>query len=270
MRLIDADALKKDDELTEWLTRDTIRTGKMLKAFSELFVKKIDDAPTVNAVSEEIYTREYNLRKNAEFKVYKLEKALEQKQNPKTIQEIQAESEKYQKAFEDGYGQGYAQARFDYEQETYNDAISRQDALDCIKANGLKKFDFILDARAKIKNLPSVTPQEPFGDDISRHDVECIVEELENICHNAPQEVLELLAKLKNAPFATPYPKTGHWVEENVNGGCRRVFCSECGCPPPFEHISTGDVYSASGYGVINKTKFCPNCGVKMESESDV
>lgn len=83
MRLIDADALKKDDELTEWITRDTIRTGKMLKAFSELFVKKIDDAPTVNAVSEEVYTREYNLRKDAEFKAYKLEKALEQE--PKWI-----------------------------------------------------------------------------------------------------------------------------------------------------------------------------------------
>lgn len=41
----------------------------------------------------------------------------EQEQKPKTIQEIQAESEKYQKAFEDGYEQGYAQARFDYEQE---------------------------------------------------------------------------------------------------------------------------------------------------------
>lgn len=82
MRLIDADALKKDDELTEWITRDTIRTGKMLKAFSELFVKKIDDAPTVNVVSEEVYTREYNLRKDAEMKAYKLEKALEQE--PKT------------------------------------------------------------------------------------------------------------------------------------------------------------------------------------------
>lgn len=34
------------------------------------------DAPTVNAVSEEVYTREYNLRKDAEFKVYKLEKAI--------------------------------------------------------------------------------------------------------------------------------------------------------------------------------------------------
>lgn len=36
---------------------------------------------------------------------------------PKTIQEKQAESEKYDKAFDDGYKNGYAQARFDYEQE---------------------------------------------------------------------------------------------------------------------------------------------------------
>ena len=46
------------------------------------------------------------------------------------------------------------------EQETCEDAISRQDALDCLTATGLKKFDFILDARDKIKNLPSVTPKE--------------------------------------------------------------------------------------------------------------
>ena len=52
MRLIDADALKKDDEVTEWITKDAIRTGKMLKAFSELFVKKIDAAPTIQAVPQ--------------------------------------------------------------------------------------------------------------------------------------------------------------------------------------------------------------------------
>lgn len=34
-----------------------------------------------------------------------------------TVQDKQAESEKYQKAFDDGYANGYAQARFDYEQE---------------------------------------------------------------------------------------------------------------------------------------------------------
>ena len=67
-------------------------------------------------------------------------------------------------------------------------------------------------------------------------------------------------------------PKTGHWIEENINGYGRKVFCSECGCPPPFEHISSGDIYSANGYGVINKTKFCPNCGFRMieQQESEV
>ena len=40
---------------------------------------------------------------------------------PKAIQEKQAESEKYDKAFDDGYRNGYAQARFDYEQELCED-----------------------------------------------------------------------------------------------------------------------------------------------------
>ena len=36
--------------------------------------------------------------------------------------------------------------------EPCEDAISRQTVLDCLTATGLKKFDFILDARDKIKN----------------------------------------------------------------------------------------------------------------------
>lgn len=46
-RLIDADALKKDDEVTEWLSLNAVRTGKMLKRFSELFIKKIDATPSI-------------------------------------------------------------------------------------------------------------------------------------------------------------------------------------------------------------------------------
>lgn len=46
-RLIDADTLKKDDEVTEWISRNPVRTGKMLKCFSELFVKKIDATKTI-------------------------------------------------------------------------------------------------------------------------------------------------------------------------------------------------------------------------------
>ena len=46
-RLIDADTLKKDDEVTEWISLNPVRTGKMLKSFSELFVKKIDATKTI-------------------------------------------------------------------------------------------------------------------------------------------------------------------------------------------------------------------------------
>lgn len=52
-RLIDADALKKDDEVTEWISINPIRTGKMLNQFSKLFVKKIDDAPTIIEADKE-------------------------------------------------------------------------------------------------------------------------------------------------------------------------------------------------------------------------
>jgi len=64
MRLIDADKLYPDR-----------MTNKGNVAISQSQIAK---APTVNAVSEEVYTREYNLRKDAEFKVYKLEKAIDE------------------------------------------------------------------------------------------------------------------------------------------------------------------------------------------------
>lgn len=52
-RLIDADALKKDDEVTEWLSLNAVRTGKMLKRFSELYIKKIDATPTIIEADKE-------------------------------------------------------------------------------------------------------------------------------------------------------------------------------------------------------------------------
>ena len=45
------------------------------------------------------------------------------------------------------------------EQQSCEDVISRQAALDCLTATGLKKYDYILNARNKIKSLPSVAPQ---------------------------------------------------------------------------------------------------------------
>lgn len=92
--------------------------------------------------------------------LYMAIEALEQK--PKTIQEIQAESEKYQKAFEDGYEQGYAQARFDYEQEPCEDVISRQ-AVDELSKELVHttrdKADFLCNFWEGLQKLPPVKPQ---------------------------------------------------------------------------------------------------------------
>ena len=90
-----------------------------------------------------------------------------------------------------------------------------------------------------------------------------------NVVHKYFEHYLQLnddicLDGLRSLPSVTPKEKTGYWVEENINEWSRKVFCSKCDCPPPLEHISNGDVYSAIGYGVINKTKYCPNCGAKM------
>ncbi len=45
--LIDRDTLKKDDETALWLSLNAVRAGKMLKYFSELFIKKIDGADAI-------------------------------------------------------------------------------------------------------------------------------------------------------------------------------------------------------------------------------
>lgn len=65
MRLIDADELKKDDEVILWLSKDAVRTGKTLKMFSELFVKKIDKQPTIQAVPIDVLDK---IRDEIEFK----------------------------------------------------------------------------------------------------------------------------------------------------------------------------------------------------------
>lgn len=51
--LIDRDILKKDDETTLWLSLNTVRTGKMIKYFSELFIKKIDSADAIILADKE-------------------------------------------------------------------------------------------------------------------------------------------------------------------------------------------------------------------------
>jgi hypothetical protein len=55
-------------------------------------------------------------------------------------------------------------------QEPCTDAVSRQAVLDCLTATGLKKYDFILNARTRIKALPPVTQKSKTGHWISCYD----------------------------------------------------------------------------------------------------
>lgn len=78
-------------------------------------------------------------------------KALEQES--KSIQEKQAESERYQKAFDDGYANGYSQARFDYEPktDTLDKVLSEQ-----IKGRCFECIHFELDAMIDCDGVPLI------------------------------------------------------------------------------------------------------------------
>ena len=92
--------------------------------------------------------------------------------------------------------------------------------------------------------------QEPCDDTISRVYIEPIVEELENICVNSDEYILNLLADIKNAPSVgmtsnsyaekcgdfEPSRRKGHWIladeqnKEDVENDNYHFICSECQC----------------------------------------
>lgn len=146
-----------------------------------------------------------------------------------TIQDKQAESEKYQKAFDNGYANGYAQAMFDYEQQPCDtsmeqalllevidkflpiecrDTISRDVMLDAIKRISLGQTDVVkvsMMLEEYVKKLPSVTPSRP----------------------------------------------KGHWVHKGQG-----IYCSECGKESGY-----------NPFGASRFSDYCPNCGVEMKGE---
>lgn len=81
--------------------------AKNLYMYGEDVTKAIQSATENAAIVDKTYRRGY----------YDAIKIMAESKEPKTMQEKQAESEKYEKAFDDGYENGYAQARFDYEQQ---------------------------------------------------------------------------------------------------------------------------------------------------------
>jgi DNA-directed RNA polymerase subunit RPC12/RpoP len=91
---------------------------------------------------------------------------------------------------------------------------------------------------------------------ISRAYIEPLVEELEDICINGDEYVLDVLSRIKNAPPATPQQKTGYWItkiKSDLRGDMwsTNPKCSKCGGEPYYSNT-------------IYNYNFCPYCGAKM------
>lgn len=203
----------------------------------------------------------------------------EEEQQPKTIQEKQAESEKYQKAFDDGYENGYAQARFDYGQQpcegmrdaTKEESKSTVEYIDSIS----KPTGFLFDEA--YEELVFVEPHkklstnlQPCEDCISREaakksiqrKIDEVVSEDGSYDYEKKQYINGLLtAKIAinrcNLPSVTPQPKMGKWIDTGMWLEGRKHGK---------EHGEMIDAYSCEycGYSQYHKTNFCPNCGADM------
>ena len=117
-------------------------------------------------------------------------------QQPKTIQEEQAESEKYEKVYDDGYKDGYVQAKFDYEPQPSDDCITKAEVINTIHKTIYGFFDIADD-----------DSEEPINDK------DKLLLTINKAISNA----------VKALPSVTPQPRTGHW-EDCSNGWC----CSNC------------------------------------------
>lgn len=78
--------------------------------------------------------------------------------------------------------------------------------------------------------------------------------------HSKAKNVLfsEVIAQLKNVPSVIPQsqelPKFGQWIESN--NPSEKYTCSNCG----------GACWYYDYWGTLAKSKYCPNCGVRMEA----
>lgn len=86
------------------------------------------------------------------------------------------------------------------------------------------------DLRQIYNNFNILIGEEPCEDAISRAYIEPIIEELENICVNGDEHILDLLAIIKNAPSVTPQPKMGcEGCIYEKTGNNSTYPCSHCG-----------------------------------------
>jgi len=110
-----------------------------------------------------------------------------------------------------------------------------------------------------IENLEAISEileQQSCEDAISRQAVNDLVDELaraisdERLCMSRGRSTATIMRDILHLPSVTPKEKTGKWIKIlNKRSVCIVLRCSECGNSP--KHAI--------------KSKYCPNCGSKME-----
>lgn len=136
-------------------------------------------------------------------------KALEQEP---CIQEKQANADKIDAVYIDGFKAGYSQARFDLEQEPCEDCISRQAAIDLVSTMYLGN-----------DSNSSYRVDGDTGDTLVGK--------------------FQVMYGLSDLPSVTPKSKTGHWIEGKYKDTCDKCrctypknigfknYCPNCGSP---------------------------------------
>lgn len=102
--------------------------------------------------------------------------------------------------------------------------------------------------------------QEPGDDAISRKDAEQMFRNIRS--HLKPQDyksaeefntrdlmLLNAEQMIHALPSVTQEPKTGYWIEHEIENTLKWLECSNCRCE--------------TSYNVMHN--YCPNCGAKME-----
>lgn len=135
------------------------------------------------------------------------------------------------------------------------DLIDREQLMNYIRS---RKINIGKLAHDVIMKQPSIQPQEPCEDAISRKEVlNQIFYSTDNGGDVALGSVLR--HRIENLKSVKPQePKTGYWVAQDIHN-CHTDFkCSECDYIHSFMHLY--------GKPTADYT-YCPNCGAKMESE---
>ena len=135
------------------------------------------------------------------------------------------------------------------EQRPCEDCISRQAAIDAVNIGNLHP-GIVGALQSILADLPPVTPkQEPCEDAISRQAVEEIINDIRDcISVEGYWVIFERMKKLP--PANSQEPKTGHWIFHTDASGNSWHTCPACG------HVA------------YTLTRFCPDCGTRLEAPS--